>query len=239
MTGAELWNIVSWLLQSATAGGLAVLAFLGLAPTKLGERFLNHHLERKLAALKHEQNEKIEALKAELQHLADRGKRSNEREFAALSAIWDKFVDAYLATQRAVHDFMQFPDLNKLPEDDVAAFLQSTDLKDDQKKGVESATDKVKAYVRYVNLNTINEAGREIYELRQLIRKNGAYIPDELTEKFNTAAEALSLAHIERSRNFTDQRYHLYEGSLYLIKDGEAKVFKVVEAAVKARVFRA
>jgi hypothetical protein len=94
----DLWSVGSWLLQVIFVYGVAILTFVGLAPTKLGEKLLSHHLERRLFALRHDQNEKIEELKAQLAHLSDRGQRSNQREFDAISAVWDKFVEAYLAT---------------------------------------------------------------------------------------------------------------------------------------------
>jgi hypothetical protein len=72
-------EIVSWLVQTAVAAGVAATAFFVLLPTKIGEKYLSFHFDRKLADLKDAQNQKIEALKEQLSHFGDRGKRSNER----------------------------------------------------------------------------------------------------------------------------------------------------------------
>jgi hypothetical protein len=96
VSGAE---ITSWLLQTAIAAGSATTAFFVLLPTKFGERYLSFHFDRKLADLKDTQNQKIESLKEQLNHLGDRGKRSNEREYEALSDIWSLFVDAFDSTE--------------------------------------------------------------------------------------------------------------------------------------------
>jgi hypothetical protein len=98
----SLGDVGSWLGQAATAF-VALLAFIGIAPSQLVEKLFGHRLESRLAEVKHEQNTKIEALREQLGHLGDRGKRSNEREFEALSAAWAKFVQAFLSTNTCGH----------------------------------------------------------------------------------------------------------------------------------------
>ena len=111
VSGAE---IASWLLQTAIATGVATSAFFVLLPTKFGEKYLSFHFDRKLADLKDAQNQKIEALKEQLNHLGDRAKRSNEREYEALSDIWGQFVDAFDSTERCVTQFIEHPDFDRL-----------------------------------------------------------------------------------------------------------------------------
>ena len=109
------WSaVLSWLLQTLLASGGAVVAFVLLRSTAIGERFVSHHLERKLAQYKHEHDQSIEALRAELAHSGDRSRRANEREFEALSAIWDGFADAFLKTNQAIVSYKSFPDLDRL-----------------------------------------------------------------------------------------------------------------------------
>jgi isoaspartyl peptidase/L-asparaginase-like protein (Ntn-hydrolase superfamily) len=102
-----------------------MLAFIAARSTGIGERFSNHHLERKIADLKHAHEEKIEALRADLAHLQDRGRRANELEFDAASKIWHAFVDAHMKVQQAILDYLSIPDLNKMSTTDVATFLVS------------------------------------------------------------------------------------------------------------------
>ncbi|WP_092262116.1 hypothetical protein [Bradyrhizobium sp. Rc3b] len=49
--------------------------------------------DKKLAALKRSHDDEIDRLKDRLRHFEDRGKRSNEKEYEALSDIWEKFID--------------------------------------------------------------------------------------------------------------------------------------------------
>jgi hypothetical protein len=67
-----------------------VLAFVGLAPTKLGEKFLNYHLERKLAAVKHDHDSQI----LELKELLTRASRVHERQVDTLTKLHRHFSDA-------------------------------------------------------------------------------------------------------------------------------------------------
>lgn len=82
-----LLHAIAFLGQATLSALIAFLAFVGLAPTKLGEKLLSYHLDRKIAALKHDHSEQIEELRAKLSHLGDRGIRANEREFNAVSAV--------------------------------------------------------------------------------------------------------------------------------------------------------
>jgi hypothetical protein len=48
--------------------------------------------------LKSEQDRQIEKLRGDIGHLQDRGKHSNEREYTALTGIWEKYADLHAAT---------------------------------------------------------------------------------------------------------------------------------------------
>jgi cytochrome c556 len=105
----------------ATASSLGVTgAALWAAGRFFGEKLFGHWLEGRLQRqkeehaldleklkgaqsegleqLKNEQNREIEKLRGDIGHLQDRGKHSNEREYAALAEIWEKFSDFHSAT---------------------------------------------------------------------------------------------------------------------------------------------
>jgi hypothetical protein len=173
----DVVGILLWLLQIGITG-FAVLAFFGLAPAKLGERALGHFLEQRLASLRHEQNEKIEQLKAELAHLSDRGVTSNEREYAALTAVWENFVEAYLSTHACVASFIENPDLNRMDDDRLNAFLSSTEMTDRQRQIISSASDKNRAYVDVIIARQISRASKDIFDMRILLRRQEIFIPE-------------------------------------------------------------
>ena len=227
-------EFLGWLAQTIVASGVAILAFLGIASTKIGERFLSHRLDRKLTAFKHEHNKEIEGLKAQLAHLDDRGKRSNEREYNALTEIWEKFVDAYFSTLSCIHAFMEFPDLNKLSEDDLRTYLGSTELSDTQRESVIRAKDKIDVFAKTVRLRQIRKAGGDIFDARLLLRKKGVFVPDNISRVVKDSLDVLSNAQGEQNMEI---RHRFYDGksSSHLIQTGD-KMFDELGAAIKIRL---
>jgi hypothetical protein len=230
-------HVPVFLLQAALAAVVTVLAFVGLAPTKLGERFLNHHLEKKLADLRHDQNQQIEKLKEQLGHIGDRGIRSNEREFNAISAVWESFVDAYVSTQRCAIAYTEHPDLSRLSEEEVESFLTSTDLRDRQRKEVQEARDKNRAYSAAVNNNYISEAGKAIYDTRTLLRKQCIFVPEDLTRLIEFRLNKLSEAYVQRRMEPTYGAHSEIGAVEFLLTHGNT-MFDELLAAVRLRLLR-
>ncbi len=231
----DLSSIGAWIAQVTAAFGGSFLAFIGATSSKFGERFLGHHFDRKLADLKHDQNAQIEALRAELAHLSDRGRRSNEREFDAISAVWEKFVDAYLATTNCAIDFHQHPDLVRLSTDNLLDFLDETPLTDAQKKTIIEATDKNDRYRSFVTLRSINAAHKAIFDVRQLLRKNGIFVPDDLARAFQSAIEVLTKAEVQRYMEFSYKGPRDLTDVSFLLINGD-KIFNELNVAVRNRL---
>ena len=118
------------ILVSALTSVLASTAVLLAAGRFLGERLFGHWLEGRLqsqkeahevrlAELKSEQDRQIEKLRGDIGHLQDRGKHSNEREYAALTGIWEKYADLYHAARFAISGSFQYPDLERMTDNYV------------------------------------------------------------------------------------------------------------------------
>ena len=195
-----------WIGQTLASSALVLLAFIGVRSTGVGERFLNHHLEKKIADLKHAHEEKIEGLRADLAHLQDRGRRANELEFDAASKIWHSFVDAYQKTQQAIVDYKSFPDLDRLSSGDLKTFLDNTELSSEQRDQVSGGSDKVRMYSKITRQRRISIAGAAIYDGRLLLRTNGIFISSAMSKSFREGFEILSKAHVEQYIDFEHGR---------------------------------
>jgi hypothetical protein len=229
---ADFLAVLSWLAQAIVASGLTILGFVGLKST------LDHYFQRKIAAFKHEQDKGIEGLKADLAHLGDRGRRANEREFDALSGIWDAFVDAFLKTNQAIISYRSFPDLDRLPAEDLAAFLEITELSTPQRQQVASATKKVDMYSKIMDLRGINIAGSAIFETRLLLRQKGIFVQTSMVDEFKNALEMLGKAQIERHIEFQHRGAGVgSKDALRLLNDGE-RTFNQLQAMVRTRLLR-
>jgi hypothetical protein len=177
-TEAEmLWQAFTWIGQVLASSVVAILAFIAIRSTAIGERFLSHRLERKITDLKHLHDEKIETLRSQFAHWENRGKRANELEFEAVAKIWHSFVDASQKTQQSILDYMSFPDLNKLSGEDLTAFLETSELSDQQRKQVREADDKIRMFANIMRLRKIHTAGAAIYDGRLLLRTHGIFLP--------------------------------------------------------------
>ena len=108
--------VTQYFLPIMLSGLSSLLAFAFLLPTKFGERLVAHHFEARISELKHEQSKELGRLQAELDHMKDRGIRSNEREYQAITSVWESFVESFLATRRCIAQVMEYPDLNKLSQ---------------------------------------------------------------------------------------------------------------------------
>ena len=235
VSGAE---IASWLLQMAAAAGVATTAFFVLLPTKFGEKYLGFHFDRKLADLKDAQNQKIQALKEQLNHLGDRGKRSNEREYEALSDIWDQFVDAFHSTERCVTQFIEHPDFDRLSVEEIDTFLNSTDFTEDQKKEFRSSPDKNKLYTRTMAWKNIAKAHNQIFEVRITLKKRGIFVPEDLRRIYEEAIEFCSKAEVHEFVRFRNPDSNLGADTPLKFFEGKEATFKRVIDATSARLLR-
>lgn len=232
------WQVFSWIAQTIASSALAICAFVAVRSTAIGERFLSHRLEQKIVALKHAHDEKIEALRSDLAHFQDRGRRANELEFEALVKIWHAYSDAWLKTQQAIIDSMTFPDMSRLSDSDVETFLETTELSDAQKKQVLIAADKNQMYSKLVRQRTIHTAGAAIYEGRLMLRTSGIFIPAAVANSFKDAFDKLSGAYVEQSMEFQTGRGSSLEKSMDVLDTTGTGLIARLEALVRATIRR-
>jgi len=230
-------SFLAWLSQTVASSILAILAFIGARSTAIGERFLNHHLEKKISDLEHAHEEKIEALRADLAHLQDRGRRANELEFEALTKVWNSYVDAWIKTQQAIVEYMSFPDLDALSDSDLVTFLDSTELSEPQRRQISSAKDKKEIYSKILRLRTLNIAGLAIYDRRQTLRMSGIFVPASIAKRFKEAFDKLSGAQTERYLAFQHGRGD-YETSMEVLDPAGNGEISELQALVRSTIRR-
>jgi hypothetical protein len=233
-----LWDAFAWIGQVLASSAVSILAFIAIRSTAVGEKFLTHRLERKITDLKHLHDEKIETLRSQFAHLEDRGKRANELEFEAVAKIWHSFVDALQKTQQAILDYMSFPNLNQLPAEDLEAFLETSELSEQQRKQVRDADDKVRMFSNIMRLRRINTAGAAIYEGRLLLRTHGIFLPTPLAEAFKISFDQVSRAQTQQYIEFQHRRASDLKDSMAIIGDGSVALFTSLETAVRKTIRR-
>jgi hypothetical protein len=232
-------DIVSWLLQTAAASGAALIVFIGLLPTKYGERYLGFHFDQKLAQLKDQQNQEIEKLREQLNHLSDRGRRSNEMEFAAIRVVWESFVEAYLSTATCAYASVEFPDFFRMSDEEREAVISGSDLLEEEKDRMRKAKDPNREYVAILNWQQIARAGRDQHELRLLIRKQRIFMPKQLGDQFMGAVTKLTGVYVHRKMSFQDrERIDPFDGPVQEFILSHEVMFDHLCAAANERLFR-
>jgi hypothetical protein len=219
-----LEDLGSIMLQAA----LASVGTLAILSTRVGEKYLSHRLERGMEKLKHEHEELIESFRAQLSHLSDRGRHANEREFEALSEIWDLFVEAFLSTNTSIASFMEHPDFSNMSDEDTQAFLDSTEFSKDQRNYVMRAQDRNKAYSRTVTIRDINKAGADNHKARLALRKKGIFIPKALADRLRASMEEMSKAYVSRRISF-DYPQHRDEAATNFLARSENFIAEIGE----------
>lgn len=230
-------HVLPWLLQTASAAAVAFVAFVVLLPTKIGEGYLKFRFEKELEQFKDGQNRQIESLREQLNHLGDRGKRSNEMEFAAIKSVWEKFVEAFLATSACVALLIQIPAFESMSDEEFESFLTTTGFSDAQKFQMRNATDRKESYSSLLLWRAIWRAQNENFEARLLLRKQGIFMPANLKDQFRAAIDVLVATQIEQQVSQHKDSGIGYEKRIYFSKEGEA-IFDRLSALANQRLFR-
>lgn len=215
----EMWTQVYPWIVSAIGGFIGAALLL---PTKLGEALIqfkaNKLLEgfkaqqsQELERLKSSQGRELELLKEQLNHLGDRGRRSNEMEFAATEAVWKAFVKAWLSTNTCTGGMMSIPRFSSMSPDELTSFMSASDLDEREKKSLLNSADREKEYGNIISWRTVSLAGTDIYQARLVLREQRIFMAAALTTEFAGVIERMSGAQIQRKLSLQNPHIPSYE----------------------------
>jgi hypothetical protein len=202
----SFWSEVSPWLVSAIGGALGALALL---LPKWGEALIQRKTNKLLEAFKSEQSHELERLKADqsrelerlkeqLNHLGDRGRRSNEMEFVAIEAVWKAFVKAWLSANTCAGAMIQIPDFGRVSEEDVKRLAVSSGFSDRDQVALLRSPDRKEEYVKLVRWQMVIEAQKDIYQARLTLREQRIFMPPEITKQFGDIIERMNAVQVER-----------------------------------------
>jgi hypothetical protein len=190
----NFWSTFEPWVISAIGGAIGALLLL---PSKLGEILFKYRFDKEIETFKADQGAKLERLREQLGHLGDRGRRSNEMEFAAIREVWEKIGEAYLATHNCVANFIQYPDLNPLSAQELDGFLSTTGFSKEQCDQIRKAADHNDMYVKIITWRGIAHAAQANFDVNLLLRKQ-----DALRSEFQSLIDLLRAAQVERELQF-------------------------------------
>lgn len=237
----DFWGTFgSWIVAGLGGAFGGALGAAALLPSKFGDALIKSRFDKEIEAFKADQGTKLERLREQLNHIGDRGRRSNELEFAAIREVWEKLVAAHLATANCIANFIEYPDLSRLTVEELNGFLSTTGFSKEQCDQIRDARDHNDMYVKIVTWRSIAGAATAIFDVRLLLRKQRIFMTDELRGQFQALIDLFNAAQIERQLQFQHPQIPRNEWGNNVARFYEAadRDVDALAASVNRRLFR-
>lgn len=119
--------------------------------------------------------------------------------------------------------------------DDIAEFLDCTELTQGQKNRIQNSSDKEGSLLRIMRWRYIAKASSEYYEFSLMLHKLGIFIPKELKDQFAEDADACNKAIAHRSTEFDHGPIVDLKHDQDFLRRGEVKL-EALKDAVRKRL---
>ncbi|MET3970823.1 hypothetical protein [Bradyrhizobium sp. S3.9.1] len=177
-------------------------------------------------------------MKEQLNHLGDRGRRSNEMEFVAIETVWKAFVKAWLSANTCVGAMIQLPDFARMSNEEVKKLALASGFSDQDQAALMNSTNRTNDYARLIKWQMVIEARKDIYQARLTLREQRIFMPPELTKQFSDVIERMSGVQVERQMALEHPAAReLWEASTAWMNDCQP-VFDDMAAKANRRLFR-
>jgi hypothetical protein len=135
---------------------------------------------------------------------------------------------------------MEYPDLNKLGQQELDAYLSTTGFSEGQNDQIRQATDHNDMYSKIVTWRSIADAGQQNFDAGLLLRKRRVFMPDSIRSEFQSVLDLLRGAQVERKLQF--QHPHIprneWGGAVTKFFGEGDQAFDRLAQIVNARLFR-
>lgn len=229
--------VLTWIGAFVVAGGgLAAIVFWIFK--LLSEKWLSAKFEERLAAYRHAQQRELERLKFEINALMDRTVKLHQKEFDVLPEAWGRLTDAHGVTVSITATIQQYPDVDRMNEDQLDEFLENSSLLKWQKAELKNAHDKNKYYMKAIAWKNINKAQESCQEFHVYLLKNGIFIPEPMKAKFAELDQIIFSALVEHEVNQQDIGGPRLREELKTLLGKGAELLKSLEADVQGRLWK-
>lgn len=184
----------------AYGGGSAAIAFL--LYKNLGEKWLDNKFKEQLEKQRHEQATELSRLKIEIDSMLSAVIKIQEKEFDTLPKAWYLLDEAYKHLANFSSPMQQYPDLDRMDDDRLEEYLQSTKLTDVDKKKIKTATKKLDVFTDIDFWYRLHECRKTIFTYQDYVEKNGIFLPIAIKKDF------MAIANLFRNTMVTKQVGH-------------------------------
>jgi len=215
-----------------SAGGLVAYAIF----TFLGKKWIESKFAERLETYKHKLDAELERTRYEINSLFSRVSKIREKEFEVLPEAWDKMHVALGRIADLVSLYHEYPDLNKMSRPALQEFLESSRLREFEKKELLETVDKMSYYVDKIFWHDLGDVNKAFSDFHNFILKNKIFLSLDLKEQF-TKIDNIALSAIVQRKVGQEINDRKMWGEAYMKTEKEIKpILEVVEKLVQNRL---
>lgn len=214
-------------------GAISLAIFKGF-----GEKWLDGKFAKRMAVFHHEHERELERLRFEINSLMDRKLKLHQKEFDVLPEAWARLNEANTQAHSVTSSMKQFPMLDGMDDADAMEFLDNeSSFFDFQKKSIIDSRERDKEYMALSARYEFSNAMTVLREYDVYFGKNGIFIPESLTVKFNRVSELIHGALIEYEMYVLGKiTPHCQDERKLFRKDGP-EILKSLESDIQVRLW--
>jgi len=217
------WAFIGQFIAAVGAGALAVVAIFRY----LAKAWLQHELAKSL-----------EAAKSEISLLAARRLKLHDKEYVVFPELWAKLNKSLNGLKRAIASFRQFPNFDRMSDDEFSKWLSKSDFSDDEKEVFASQQSKSNAYCRILDFRDLMVARQDFMEFHIYLENNRIFLRPSLKEKLNKIDDLLWRAWISKKMDLDGLgRGESLEKAFSILDDQIKPLMVDIEDLVQSQIF--
>ena len=228
-------QILAFIGKVITYGGAAAAVAYGLF-VYLGKNWIEGKFAEKLASYQHAQSQELEQTKFKINSLFNRVTKFHEKEFEVLPEAWSKLHDTLSVLLRFVSVLQNYPDLNKMTEQQLDEFLSNCKLHDYEKDELKTTSDKLTYYQNAIFWHDLNEVRKRFGEFHTYIQKNRIFLSPDLKEEFRKIDDLMWESLIDREVGHEAGDRKMWTGAWKKMKEGLDPLKDKIEDLVQSRL---
>ena len=228
----QIFNFLGQVI--AYGGGGAVVAYFIFQ--FLGKSWIENKFSQRLDHLKHQQALELQRLRVEIDALLSGAIKLQDREFQVLPEAWQKLDEAFGLVSWFVHPMQEYPNFNKMNQQQLEEYLASTELTESQKEEMRSSSNKLNTYTDIIFWYRYRKVNSAFADLQNYVARNGIFFPQELKEKFTKISEMLWHALVSKEVGHEANDRQMQREGWKKIKEEAEPIYKAIEVEIQARL---
>lgn len=186
--------ILKYIGELVLYGGGSVAIAYGVF-TLLGKKWIENKFSESLENHKYLLKQELEQTKYKINTLFNRVTKIHEKEFEVLPTAWALLMEANSKLSKFTSALKEYPDLDKMNEDQLNKFLELSFLYDYQKEELKNSSKKLEYYQDKLFYHELHMAGKAIFDFHDYIQKNRLFLSNDLKNKFKEIDDVMWSAH--------------------------------------------